>query len=758
MVMHAAAPLPFRLAGDRPRVAARLFQSIAVFDLETFLIRHGVQAPELVCATWLDPITREEGIVHWSDALEVLRAVWSAPLVVGHNIAFDAVATCQAFPELAPLVFKAYRERRVRCTQIREQLLDIRDGKFEGYENDRGEFIKPTYSLASLVAKYLGRDISASKAEDAWRLKYGTLWHLPIDQWPREAVEYPLDDVRHTASVFYLQEERSRRPNFAGVVGPIVHEQDRTAVDFALKLMSTWGLRTSPATVARLKKKTDEGLERLAAQLSECVTVLPTSAREGATLVYGPAGAVVKVRNGVWEKIDDSIAGVEMVGRPAFVRPDGSRDTKAVEAFIINSENLRRDAAMRAGEEFTPLARWTKGGTKPNKKTGLVAPPKVSLSAGALADLSEEHPILELYGEFGELRSVLAKDVAALSLGTWLPIHSRFGMAVSDRVTSAKPNVQNWRVYPGIRECFVPRAGHVFMQADFSGLELATLGEVCRSLFGHSALADAIRAGKDPHLMLAANFLGITYEEADLRYQTRKKTGDVEIELARKRAKPTNFGLPGGLGLAKFILFSKLQYHVDLDEKEAARLRDLWFKTWPEMRQFFAYVRSLRKRESVRGRDYWVTEIVTKRVRGGCLYPAACNDLFQSLGAAVTLRALLEITFECYDDPTSPLYGCRVVNCVHDEFILEAPEGRAHAAAMRMQAIAEAVARTYLPYAPPKAEPLLMRRWSKAAHELRDPVSNDLVPWDVDQCGCKSCIAVRKDLDLVEASGYPFAA
>lgn len=633
------------------------------FDTETFLIEPGKCAPTLVCTSY--EYQGKAGILHWSDSRKFLEDVWALRFgpVLGHNVAFDACVTCAAFPDLTPLVFDAYAKRQVHCTQIREQLLDIRAGRFEGWEGSDGVWRKPTYSLASLVAKYLGRDISATKGPDAWRLRYSELWHLPISDWPRDAVEYPLDDAKNTRAVFDFQE---RDP-----LGPIAHATQRAAVDFALKLASTWGLHTSPATVANLQAKTEEGISKLQAEL-------------------------------------------EAVG---FVRPNGVRDTKAVKAYV------------EAHAEPEQIRRTAKGA--------------VSLSAGALKDLGETHPILEAYGEFGELRSVLAKDVKALIQGTHTPIHTRFNMAVSDRVTSSKPNVQNWRVYPGIRECFEPRPGYVYIQADYSGMELATLATVCLRLFGKSKLAEELIAKRDPHMALGAQLMDKPYAEAMALY----KQGDPAAKKARVMAKPANFGLPGGLGLKTFMLFSKLQYNVDLTLESATHLRDTWFATYPEMREFFAYVRSLRRGSTERGRDYWVTEIVTGRVRGGCLYTAACNDHFQALGASMSQAALFEVSRECYTARDSPLWGSRPVNYVHDEIIAEAPEHLASGAARRMAEIMGAIGRRYLPEVGCEAPPVVMRRWSKAAHELLDSNGN-LVPWSELACDCQGCKINRAQLGI----------
>ena len=82
----------------------------------------------------------------------------------------------------------------------------------------------------------------------------------------------------------------------------------------------------------------------------------------------------------------------------------------------------------------------------------------------------------------------------------------------------------------------------------------------------------------------------------------------------------------------------------------------------------------------------------------------------------------------CYVEPTSPLYGSRIVNFVHDELIIEAPEEKAHEAAMELARVMVAGASVLMPDVPPKVEPLLMRRWSKKAKPLYE--GETLIPWN----------------------------
>lgn len=302
-------------------------------------------------------------------------------------------------------------------------------------------------------------------------------------------------------------------------------------------------------------------------------------------------------------------------------------------------------------------------------------------------------------------------------------MHTSFGLADTGRSTSAKPNVQNPRRLPGIREAFVPRPGKVFAQADFSVLELHALAQVCYDLFGHSSLGDALNKGLDPHTEFAASILGISYEEALLR----KKGKDEEFENTRQTAKVANFGFPGGLGYESLVLFARKTYKVILTVERTKELKAAWFERWSEMRKFFDYVARLVDGDTG---EATIKQLYSDRWRGGCHYTAACNTLFQGLGADAAKRAHYLVTKNCYvkGNGANPLFGSRPVNFVHDECIIETDDvPEAHDVAIMLGKLMCFGAEEFLPSVPPRAEPLLARCWSKKASPVF--VDGRLVPW-----------------------------
>lgn len=337
------------------------------------------------------------------------------------------------------------------------------------------------------------------------------------------------------------------------------------------------------------------------------------------------------------------------------------------------------------------------------------------------ACLASGDTVLLAWAEFNRQQNILSKDIPMLREGCGRPIHSYFEECVeSGRTSSSKPNVQNIKRTGGFRECFIPRSGHLYLACDYGKAELHSLAEVCYQLFGHSALGDALRTGVDPHLKIAGERLGISYEEV-MRLKNEKVVKD-----ARQAAKAINFGLPGGLGAKKFMEHAKNDYGIVLSFEQAQRDIEVWKRTWPEVKDYLEWVA-----RAVGQSETKITQLFSGRMRGGCGYTDGANTLFQGLTADYAKAAMWNVAKEQYTDPDSPLWGCRTVNMVHDELLVEVPDDidLADAAATKLQDVMEKTAEPWTPHCPVKAEPVLMRRWSKKAQPVRDEAGR-LTPWD----------------------------
>jgi DNA polymerase-1 len=354
------------------------------------------------------------------------------------------------------------------------------------------------------------------------------------------------------------------------------------------------------------------------------------------------------------------------------------------------------------------------------------------------ACLDTKDAILKDYARFTSVVNVLNKDIAALEPAVKLnvPVQSRFhGLVETGRVScsggakkskkAAKSNVVTFQLHnvrrePGVRESFIGRPGTLLLSCDYVMFELCTWAQVCMKICGFSELGKALNARRDVHLDLGSQILGISYEEAVAR-----KT-ETLIKDARQMSKPGNFGFPGGMGWRAFQGWVKANYGMVLNDAQAQMLHAAWKARWKEHKPYFDFIGNL----VGRGDSGIVTHLFSDRPRAGVPYTVACNSYFQGLAADCAKDAGFRLAKACYVDESSPLYGCRIVNFIHDEFILEVPIARAHECSMEVVRLMEEAGKLWCPDVPPRAEPALMECWMKAA----EPVWADqrLIAWTPD--------------------------
>jgi hypothetical protein len=402
--------------------------------------------------------------------------------------------------------------------------------------------------------------------------------------------------------------------------------------------------------------------------------------------------AVEVVAAGLEAEREELVLDLQQAG---IIRADGTADTKTAMA-VMQSE---------CAEEGLPVGR-TKGG-------------QVSLSAEACERFPEES-LMGQYSRFLKVRKTLANDIEMLRKGCEVPIQPRYDIADTFRTTCSGPNIQAVNRGAGIRECFVPRDGCVFIAADYSALELHTRAVWCLERIGFSRLADRLNAGIDVHSEMAAKMLLKTY--ADVKAGIKAK--DKECKNARQAAKAINFGYPGGLGAAKFVAYAKKSYGVTITEAEAYRFKAMWLESDPEMVEYFRLASAL-----VAGGETGEEESLFVSRWRRARYTSLCNGRFQGLGADVAKEALWRVARACFTETASPLYGSHPVAFVHDEIIVEISEAGAHEGLIELERIMTEGANKYLHRVPVHTEGVCMRRWSKKA-ELAYGADGRVIPWD----------------------------
>ena len=261
---------------------------------------------------------------------------------------------------------------------------------------------------------------------------------------------------------------------------------------------------------------------------------------------------------------------------------------------LLNDKLKKNMSAIRA------LVEHAYGPEAPRTEKGAI-----QTSADVLNDSESE--ILKKLARWMKIDKLKSTFGKTLEKASEYPINPRWNVLVrSGRTSCTTPNMQQLSNQGGVRECFTPRPGYVFIGADYSTAELVAVAQVCLNLGLKSRMAEAIRAGYDLHLDLASDLASINYEEAKKRYKVK----DPHILKLRKFAKVPNFGLLGGQGAQGLMEFAKNSYGIVLTLEEAQDLKRAWFQKWPEMTQYFHQVKN-----DVRAT--YLIQHVTKRRRGG---------------------------------------------------------------------------------------------------------------------------------------------
>lgn len=643
----------------------------------------------------------EEG--HWKLALKgdavldflvtVINALVDGELdvLVAHNGSFDWGVLCNEWPWLLPVMTNLMEAGKIRDTMVREKLICIRDDNFN-FDSRRGN-TATRYGLDYLVMTYLRKDISADKKDpNSWRLRYGELMDVPLNEWPSKALDYALEDAVYAREVFFKQ-------------GPeVVDELPQTAAAWALHLMACHGVYTDADYVKAFERE---------------VTKQAEEANQAA------------IEAGFWK-----------VNRCKYCEGTG-RTLGDVCHYCAGEEH---EVAVANGR-YKSRAKH-KPGKHMKRLYALVTeayhghPPltdKGSVKTDADTLLGSGHPLLIKYAEGAQAQKLLNTYLPILERGIYHPITSSPNVLVrSGRTSWRNPNFQNPPQRGGFRECFIPRKGKAFASIDYTGLEMTTLGQVCLHYFGYSRIAEAINAGQDLHTLFAAYMLqkeGHGWADYETCNAIRKDPEHEHYKLVKERrqnAKVANFGFPGGLGVATLVDYAK-GMGVNLTFNQADELKKMWMEMWPEMVDYFNMI-SEAANMSIDGR-FTVTQLYSGRVRGGCSFTSGANTYFQGLAADGAKAAMWALYKACYlgelpeymAGEECHLTGVRMWAFIHDEFLFEGSEDRAHLWAPQASRIMVEEMKKYTPDVKQAAPPALMRRWLKNAEPAYE--GGKLVPW-----------------------------
>lgn len=285
-----------------------------------------------------------------------------------------------------------------------------------------------------------------------------------------------------------------------------------------------------------------------------------------------------------------------------------------------------------------------------------------STAADVLEKLAPDYPIVANvleYRTLAKLKSTYADGLAAFIKEDG-KIHTTFNQTITatGRLSSADPNLQNipMREELGrlIRKCFYPAEGCVFVDADYSQIELRILAHMS----GDEKLIEAYREAKDIHRITASQVFHTPFDEV--------------TDLQRRNAKAVNFGIV--YGISSFGLSQGLS----ISRREAQEYINQYFKTYPKIKTFLdGLVESAREKGyavSLFGRIRPIPELKSKNyMQRSFGERAAMNSPIQGTAADIMKIAMNRV----YARLRREVPEARLILQIHDELLVEAPEGKA---------------------------------------------------------------------------------
>ena len=280
-----------------------------------------------------------------------------------------------------------------------------------------------------------------------------------------------------------------------------------------------------------------------------------------------------------------------------------------------------------------------------------------STAADVLEKLAPDHPIVAKileYRQLAKLKSTYA-DGLAVFIREDGRIHGKFNQTITatGRISSTEPNLQNIpvRMELGrlIRKVFVPAEGCVFVDADYSQIELRILAHCS----GDEQLIQAYREARDIHRMTASQVFHTPFEEV--------------TELQRRNAKAVNFGIV--YGISSFGLSQDLS----ITRKEAAQYIEHYFETYPGIKKFLddsvAHAKEKGYAVTLYGRRRPVPELKSSNfMQRNFGERVAMNAPIQGSAADIIKIAMIGVDRELKKRGMKS----RLILQVHDELLIEA--------------------------------------------------------------------------------------
>ena len=282
-----------------------------------------------------------------------------------------------------------------------------------------------------------------------------------------------------------------------------------------------------------------------------------------------------------------------------------------------------------------------------------------STNVEVLEKLKDKHPIIPAimdYRMLTKLKSTYADGLMKVICDDGR-VRTTFQNLVTatGRLSSTEPNLQNIPVRTDlgaeIRKMFVPKAGHVLVDADYSQIELRVLAHIAED----TVMQDAFKSGLDVHTVTASQVFHVPFEEV--------------TALQRRNAKAVNFGIV--YGISEFSLAEDL----GVGRYEAKDYIESYLDHYRGVRRYMKQVvvdaRDCGYTQTIYGRRRSIPELKSSNfnVRSGA-ERIALNTPIQGTAADLIKLAMIRVDAALRRD----FPQAKLILQVHDELIVECPE------------------------------------------------------------------------------------
>jgi len=279
-----------------------------------------------------------------------------------------------------------------------------------------------------------------------------------------------------------------------------------------------------------------------------------------------------------------------------------------------------------------------------------------STAADILEKLQSEHPVVKMVLEYRTLTKL--KSTYADGLAVYIRdderIHGKFHqtIAATGRISSTDPNLQNIPIRMDlgrqIRKVFIPEEDYVFLDADYSQIELRVLAHMS----GDETLINAYKESKDIHQITASQVFHTPFDEV--------------TPLQRSNAKAVNFGIV--YGISSFGLGQDL----NISRKEAEGYINKYFETYPKIKTYLDQLVIDAKEkgysETLFGRRRPIPEISSSNfMQRSFGERIAMNSPIQGTAADIIKIAMIRVNEELKEKGLRS----RLLLQIHDELLVE---------------------------------------------------------------------------------------